>query len=58
MVSHMMQHMGTPNPGEAEADAGNPDAGAAAPTPTSVAPSIPGSTAADPTQAAGAGAGA
>jgi hypothetical protein len=28
MVEHMMQHAGTPNPGEAEADAGNPDAGA------------------------------
>lgn len=28
MVEHMMQHAGTPNPGEAEADAGTPDAGA------------------------------
>lgn len=26
MVEHMMQHAGTPNPGEAEADAGNPEA--------------------------------
>lgn len=26
MVEHMMQHAGTPNPGEAEADAGTPDA--------------------------------
>lgn len=24
MVGHMMDHIGTPNPGEAEADAGNP----------------------------------
>lgn len=26
MVEHMLQHAGTPNPGEAEADAGTPDA--------------------------------
>lgn len=26
MVQHMMQHAGTPNPGEAEAEAGTPDA--------------------------------
>lgn len=25
MVEHMMQHAGTPNPGEAEADSGSPD---------------------------------
>jgi hypothetical protein len=29
MAEHMMANMGTPNPGEAEADAGTPDAGAA-----------------------------
>lgn len=27
MAEHMMANMGTPNPGEAEADAGTPDAG-------------------------------
>jgi hypothetical protein len=30
MAAHMMQNMGTPNPGEAEADAGTPDAAPAA----------------------------
>jgi hypothetical protein len=30
MTAHMLQHMGTPNPGEAEADAGTPDAAPAA----------------------------
>ena len=29
LMDHVAQHMGTPNPGEAEADAGTPDAGAA-----------------------------
>lgn len=32
MVSHMMDHMGEPNPGEAEADAGQSGIGAPAPT--------------------------
>jgi hypothetical protein len=38
MVSHMMEHMGQPNPGEADADAGSEASEAAAPA----APAQPG----------------
>jgi len=37
MAEHMMQHMGTPNPGEAEADAGQGAAPGAAPVPGAAA---------------------
>ena len=55
MVAHMLQHMGTPNPGEAEADAGQggvPDAGGApagGPPPGGAAPT-PGAGAGVPSQ--------
>ena len=50
MAEHMMQAMGSPNPGEAEADAGqgaSPAAAAAAPTPGAAAPT-PGAAAGTP----------
>lgn len=60
MVEHMLQHAGTPNPGEAEADAGNPesysgagDAAAAPAAPADSANANPGAVAA-PAQAMGA----
>lgn len=52
MVAHMMEHMGSPNQGEAEADAGTPDAGAA--TAGAATPSPMGSGAAPAMAAAGA----
>ena len=48
MVEHMMQHAGTPNPGEAEADAGTPDAGAPQDASAGAGPSPIGSGAASP----------
>ena len=48
MVEHMMQHAGTPNPGEAEADAGTPDAGAPQDASAGAGPSLMGSGAASP----------
>lgn len=42
MVEHMLDHAGTPNPGEAEADAGNPEA-YSAPAEPSAAPAPQGS---------------
>jgi hypothetical protein len=44
LASHVLQNMGTPNPGEAEADAGQSGipAGGAAPTPGASAGAAPG----------------
>ena len=44
LAEHVLQHMGTPNPGEAEADAGQsgiPNAAAAAGAPAGAAPPAP-----------------
>lgn len=41
MVGHMMDNMGTPNPGEAQADAGQSGIPPAAPTGAPAAPSMP-----------------
>lgn len=43
MVAHMLDHAGTPNPGEAEADAGTPDAMDASASAAPAAPSPMGS---------------
>jgi hypothetical protein len=42
MVAHMLSNMGTPNPGEAEADAGTPEAAPAAPSAPAGAAPVPG----------------
>jgi hypothetical protein len=55
MTDHMLQHMGTPNPGEPEADAGTPDAAPAA-SPDAAAAAAPASAPAGPAAIAGAGA--